>query len=144
MKLVAQTPSRRPALIAKLHVAKKQLGMEDDEYRALLEKLTGHRSAADLTEDQLHRVLARLRDAGFKSKKSAAPGSKAHVAHIQKLWADLGAMGALSDPSDAALRAFVQRQTSVSAPQFLNPKQANKVIEGLKGWIARVKGAAKC
>lgn len=141
MKLVDNaTPNlRRTALIAKLHVAKKQLGMQDDEYRDLLEKLTGHRSAADLAEAQLHKVLSRLGDAGFKPKKSA-PGGKAHVAHILKLWAELGVLGALSDPSDAALRAFVQRQTGVSAPQFLNPKQANKVIEGLKGWIARVKG----
>lgn len=144
MKLVSAAPANRTALIAKLHVAKKQLGMMDEEYRAFLEKVTGKRSAADLDDAQLHKVLIRLGDAGFKPKKSAAPGGKAHVARVAKLWAELAATGVLKDASDTALRSFVQRQTGVSAPQFLNPKQANKVIEGLKSWIARVKGAAKC
>ena len=48
-----------------------------------------------------------------------------------------------------ALRAFVQRQTKsrltpdgISAPEFLDGPQANRVIEGLKAWLAREKHKA--
>ncbi|WP_316154743.1 regulatory protein GemA [Cupriavidus sp. BIC8F] len=53
------------AILAKIHVAKKQLAMEDDVYRAMLQSVSGVQSAKDLTVAQAEKVLAHLRKCGF-------------------------------------------------------------------------------
>lgn len=141
----------RSPMLAKVHIAKKDLALADAEYRAIVLRVTGQSSAADCDAHQLDALLGEFRRLGWVPKaKAAAPGGKAHVGLIFKLWRELGEAGALTDPSDAALRAFVRRQTAtdvtpqgVAAPQFLNPKQAAKVIEGLKAWRARVRAGAR-
>ena len=59
----------RKALLAKIHVAKKQLGMTDDEYRALLLGNFGQESAARLSVTELEDAVHLLRAAGFKLVK---------------------------------------------------------------------------
>jgi phage gp16-like protein len=58
----------RNSLLAKVHIAKKDLGLDDDTYRAMLENLTGKESAAALTVPQLVRVVADLRAQGWKGQ----------------------------------------------------------------------------
>ncbi len=43
-----------------LHIAPKQLGMDDDDFKALLKDLTGKDSRKDLTSGQAGRVIDRL------------------------------------------------------------------------------------
>lgn len=52
--------------LAKIHIAKKQLAMEDDAYRAMLESVGGVKSAKDLTPIGAAKVLAHLEKCGFK------------------------------------------------------------------------------
>ena len=40
--------SIKKAQLAKVHIAKQQLGMDDDSYRALLARVAGVKSAKDL------------------------------------------------------------------------------------------------
>lgn len=136
MRLAAHNNDRRP-LIAKLHMAKKDLGLSESEYRAMLEHATGKRSASEMHFAELDRALVAFKAAGWREKKKSAPGGKAHVGLIRRLWDDLDAAGVLDDPSDHGLRAFVMRQTGIASPEFLNPKEASKVIEGLKRWLSR-------
>lgn len=58
--------AQRKGMIAKIHIAKQQLGLDDDVYRALLVNLTGQRSAAQLSLMQLERVLTELKNKGWK------------------------------------------------------------------------------
>ena len=51
---------RRNQLLARLHCIKKEQGWGDDEYRDILEARTGQRSAADLDDAALARVVAAL------------------------------------------------------------------------------------
>lgn len=60
----------RNSELAKIHVAKKQLGMSDDDYRAMLQSKGGASSAADLDHAGRQRVLAYLTTLGFKPKAS--------------------------------------------------------------------------
>lgn len=62
----------RRGLIAKIKIGQNQLGMDDATYRALLQRVTGHRSCTELDIDQLEDVLAVMRRQGF------APISKKH------------------------------------------------------------------
>lgn len=63
----------RKSLMAKLHIARKDLGLDEDTYRAMLENLTGKRSAADCTDRQLVMLVAALRKRGWKDSRPKAP-----------------------------------------------------------------------
>ena len=58
--------------LAKIHIAKKQLGLDDDAYKAMLQMVAGVNSAAHLTATGRREVLAHLKKSGFRSR----PGKK--------------------------------------------------------------------
>lgn len=85
--------------LAKLHIAKKQLNMDDDTYRAMLQQHGGVRSAKELTERGLARVLAHLQRSGatFTAPKRNI-GKRPHnfnklPAYVDKVQAQLADMG---------------------------------------------------
>ena len=139
----------RNADLAKIHIARKDLGLTEGDYRALLARVAGVDSAAKLGPDGHKAVLAELKRLGFRVRpkiagRVEAPGDRAHVGKVFALWREAAESGAIRDGSDAALRSFVRRQTKgpdspegVAAAQFLTPKQATRVIEGLKAIMAR-------
>ena len=43
--------------LAVIHIVKKELSLSDDEYRNILERITGVRSAKDLTDSQFHKLM---------------------------------------------------------------------------------------
>jgi phage gp16-like protein len=123
--------------IAKIHVAKKDLALVDDTYRAILLRVTGKSSSADCTDAQLDLVLGEFKRLGFEGKKAYAGPKSEHAYHrmVYSLWSGLKPY--LTDHSRAALRAFIERQTGLGAVEFLGPEDANNVIEGLKAWLER-------
>ena len=139
----------RKGAIAKIHIARSQLGMGEDAYRDMLERVTGARTAGGLTMPQIEAVLKEMRRLGFRPAPARRPMSaKAQIRMIHAVWKDLQPY--LQDGSESALRAFVQRQTrspkhpsGISAPEFLGPVEANKVLEGLKAWLARARTRAR-
>lgn len=141
----ARAGGNRAAMIAKLHVARKQLAMEEESYRALLTRVAGVDSAARCDERALARVLAEFERLGFAPVRNRAQRRDARP-HVRKIWAIWGDLKPLLDHADDdALRGFVRRQTKsmknpdgIAAPEWLDPHEAKKVIEGLKGWLARV------
>lgn len=141
--------SARRGAIAKIHIARSQLGMSDDAYRDMLERVTGARTAGKLAMPALEAVLAEMRRLGFRAQPARRPTNpKAQVRMIFAIWKDLKPF--LEDGSDTALRAFCERQTrspkhpaGVSAPEFLGPHEANLVVEGLKAWLARCRTRAR-
>lgn len=65
----------RQRLIRLIHVAKRDLSMDDDTYRAILQRIGKKASSADLTIPELEKVLEHLKRSGFKvrSKSKSAP-----------------------------------------------------------------------
>jgi len=57
---------------------------------------------------------------------------------MRGLWLELHDLGYVRDASEAALMAWVKRETGVAALQWLNTKQAQTTIEKLKQWRQRV------
>ncbi|MBK0062404.1 MULTISPECIES: gp16 family protein [unclassified Acinetobacter] len=81
--------------IAAIHMGKKQLGLDEDIYRDLLEQVTGKRSAKDMTDDDLVKVLQHMEKLGFSKKefghKPSVTLSKAQLINkIEALLADMG------------------------------------------------------
>jgi phage gp16-like protein len=58
----------RKSELAIIHVAKKQLALEDDEYRSIMLTVTGKRSSADLDDVGRKALLDHFKKIGFKSK----------------------------------------------------------------------------
>ena len=143
-------PGGRRALLARVHIARKEMGLGEDAYRALLLRVTGEESAGDATYAQLVKVLADMTRLGWKPKNATRRSEKPHVRKIWALWTSMKML--LADPSRVALQSFTARQTrsvqnplGIADPDFLNVAEAKKVIHGLDGWRARLlvaKGAA--
>lgn len=132
-------------MLAKIHIARKDLAMEEDSYRDLLERITKKRSAAKLRQAQLHDVIEEFERLGWKAKKTGpkragkrrlAEGDQA--AKIRALWMNLYHLAEIRDPSEDALAAFVARVTGVEALQWLDERQADKAIKALRGWLTRI------
>lgn len=127
----------RRDLLAMLHIAKKELALDDETYRDLLERVTGRRSARDMSAAELGKCIDELKTRGFRPKRKAPRSSDPHVRKIWALWRQLGDDGHLRSPDRPALRAFVKRMTGVENPDWLTQAQANTVIEALKAWLER-------
>lgn len=134
-------------MLATIHIAKKQLGLDDDTYRDFLERETGKRSAADLTDVERRKVVLAFERQGFKrsSKGGSRPRadrlSGPYAGKFQALWIAAWNLGIVENPSDAALIAFVKRQTGIAHGRWLrDPEAAAKVIEALKDWMRRATG----
>lgn len=134
----------RRAELAAIHVAKKQLRLDDDTYRALLVGLTGLDSSAKMNTYQRRLVIEHLRKKGFEKRPGAGAGpskfvylSDAQLRMVRGLWIDLARAGAVRDSSELALNHFVKRMTGIETLSWLTPEAANKVIEALKSWSAR-------
>lgn len=127
--------------LAKIHIAKKQLAMDDDAYRAMLKNIGGVESAKDLSQSAVGRVLAHLKRCGFKAvakKSDRKQADDAQSRKIRALWLQLHQLGAVRDPSEQALAAWIRRMGKVDALQWLPTDVASKAIEELKQWIKRV------
>ena len=65
-------------VLSKIHIAKGQLGMDDDSYRALLRRVAGVESSKDLNSRQAGRLMVELERLGFKPKPSSKAKGKPH------------------------------------------------------------------
>ena len=126
-------------LLAKVQIARRQLALADDDYRAILARVTGQTSSKGLPDGALEAVLAEFRRLGWQPKAGKGGGGfgKPHVRKIYALWKEAGIVGAVENASKEALRAFVLRQTGKAAPEFCSPGDAAKVTEALKAMIRR-------
>ncbi len=152
--MAMSAPSSKNHLAA-IHIAFKALGLSADDACALKQAVTGKSSAADMTEQQRKRLLARLAELQSDAAKArgevpcftpkrqtAARPATADLDDrwykARALWSALAAKGHVRIDTDAALTAYVKRQTHVDHWRFLNGHQSNSVIEALKRWCRRV------
>jgi len=144
---------RRPASVAYcreriklIHVAKRDLGLDDETYRSMLEGLTGKSSSRDLEAWELDRVIDHMVSRGFQVRAGRG-GKPAHKLAddpqsklIRHLWLKLHEMGEVKNPSEEALALFVRRQTKRDRLEWISSSQASQVIEALKAWVERAGG----
>jgi len=103
------------ATLSKIHIAKQQLDMDDDSYRALLARVAGVRSAKELDNKQAANVLREFERLGFKPKPSAKAKGKPHNAkqlgpRIDKIEAQLTDMRLPWAYADAMARQMFKVQ----------------------------------
>lgn len=136
-----------------INIAKQQLGLEEDDYRAMLVRVTGVASLRAMTDRQKQAVVGELKRLGFRVQSGGKrlPASfKPYVRLIHALWKSCHRLGVIENGSREALRAFCKRfvahgEGSVAVdPDMLSYTQAAPIIEALKKMEARAKdkGAA--
>lgn len=124
-------PKSRQADLAKIHIARKALGMDDSTYRAMLQTVAQVNSARDLTHVNRQAVLQHLRHLGWrptnihKGKPTKPPASK--QALIGKIEAQLSAMKL---PWSYA-HSIAQRMFNLDSCSFCDPRQLHKIVAAL-------------
>ncbi len=147
-------PATRQAKLAAIHMAQKALGMDQYDAMAVKMNVVGTSSCGDMTDQQLSKYLAHL--SGLQASAAIARGEK--PAYVPKrpalhrttadgsddrwhkaraLWHALATAGVVRTDTDAALMAYVQRQTRMTHWRFLSTWQVNDVVESLKKWCDR-------
>ena len=121
----------RTANLAKIHIAKKQLGMDDATYRAMLLTHGGVSSSKDLTLIGAAKVLAHLERCGFKptpSKVGKRPATTSdRAALISKVEAQLTDAGR----PWAYVDGMAQKMFKVDKFAWLDADQMMKIIASL-------------
>lgn len=129
----------------KVQIARKDLGLREDDYRSILERLTGKTSSAACSDAELGRVLDEFKAKGWTPKVVAGGKARTGTAPIpnrpadhpsarkaRALWLSLWNLGEVRDPSEAALEAFARRQLGVDRLQWADQGTTYKLIEALK------------
>ncbi|KIQ84356.1 gp16 family protein [Aeromonas sp. L_1B5_3] len=147
-------------LLKIVQVGRRELGLDEEEYRALLEQVTGARSAKWLSAAKLEAVITAMKGLGFKVKGGAqvngrrSPPSSAkvqapEVRKLRAIWITMSNDGLLQDGSEDALGSFIRRMTAnanggigVNRAEWLTSAQAERVLEALKKWHIRLMTAA--
>lgn len=153
-------PDTRRDDLAKIHIAKKDLALDEETYRHIIREVgkVESGSSADLTPLGRARVLQHFRSKGWKArrrvaepspKRTAADGAvlanSGQVGKIRSFWIQMADAGAVKDRTEQALRRWTRSTTrryhpqkaGYSALEFLPARAAQHVIEQLKGWAKR-------
>lgn len=146
--------NQRRQLVTMIHIARTQLGMDDDSYRANLAHYgNGKTSSKDMTIPELEAVLEAFKKLGFKPVKkpgnkrlspSTKQGPKDERSAIRALWIFMHRAGFIQDESETALNSWVQRMTAkhnggagIAEVQWLWGADAAWVLNSMKRWAKR-------
>ncbi|WP_312929121.1 gp16 family protein [Stutzerimonas nitrititolerans] len=119
--------------LAKIHIAKAQLGLDDDTYRALLARVAGVRSAKDLNPRQVGAVLREFERLGFQPKPAKRTGrAKPNPATERKaLVSKIEAQLAEAERPLAYADAMALRMFQVERVEWCDVDQLRRLVAAL-------------
>ena len=137
-------------ILKTIHVACRDLGMDNDTRRDLQLLVTGKESLAAMTPAEQLAVLEALKSKGFKpsagksSKTYRRPATRGDIRFCHALWGKLVKAGVVELPGAAGLNAFIRArfEKAWGAVPFdidglRDWKQIATVIEALKAMCGR-------
>ncbi|MCW0207604.1 MAG: regulatory protein GemA [Achromobacter sp.] len=142
----ADSPPRaaaRQRLIRLVHIARRDLQLDVETYRAALLAATGGKkdSCSSMSAAELQQALDHFKRVGFKVRLKPRPSRPVDLhatsKKIRALWLLLHDLGAIANASEEALAAYVKRITGVEALQWIDGRQAERTIETMKKWAMR-------
>lgn len=138
--------TNRRALYAKTSIALKDLAIDEDTFRLLLQERYARTSRKDMSDTQLIDLVEHFKSKGFKPKVATKTHRKMAAGREQgkmrALWLSLWHLGVIADSSEEALAGFARRVTGgksfgIEALQWVREEDASAVIEALKERLAR-------
>lgn len=132
-----------------INVAKTQLNIEEESYRAILKHKTGKDSLKVMTVPELFTVLEHMKTLGFKvvsNKKKAQPKKETTMLDkLRQVWKQMHYHGFIKDSSDKALQTWATGQSKrlnngvvIAKLEWLNGQMLYNLIEQLKQWHMRL------
>lgn len=146
-----QTKTLRARDLSQIHIAKAQLGLDDDTYRDMLYTVTRKRSAAELDAHERAQVLRHLESKGWRPRSKKAPTERIkklppQVRLIYAMWGLLARNGAVQDRSPSALRAWIRHwgqsepdSVGDGIPEMLPTEIRARVADQLIEWCRRLR-----
>lgn len=139
---------------AAIKIAQKQLGLDDETYRAKLKLITGKSSTTQMTEAERQKVLKVFRQNGAaapvpKPRQSFARVdgrdgkpklSGKYLAQLRALWIAAYNLGVIDDNRDSALEAFIlgRQLPHLSDVRFVHhADDLSSVVDALKAMLGR-------
>ncbi|RMH86398.1 regulatory protein GemA [Pseudomonas sp. AOB-7] len=115
----------------KIQIARRQLGLDDDAYRAILKRTVGAESSKDLTPRQVGRVLVELERLGFQPKVSAGRAKPKPAAERTKLVGKIEAQLAEAGRPWEYADSLAKRMYQVERLEWCDSKQLGGIITAL-------------
>ena len=122
-----------------VQVAKRQLGLEDPEYRAILRRVCGVESSKSLSHNQFNDLLNEFQRLGWRSTSNrkgfgrrdgfATPKQVSLIRHLFRRWS--------GRDDDTGLSAWLERQGWASHLRMLDLDCATGAITALRSMVAR-------
>lgn len=135
---------------AVINIARQQLELDEDVYRALLVRVTGESSLRRMTERQRIAVVEELKRRGFRvtaGNRKLPVATKPYIRMIHALWKSCHRAGVVENGSREALRVFCRNilfpgnATVAVDPDTLSFEQASPIIDALKAMETRGRAA---
>lgn len=145
MTNTAKKPDARNGQLAQIHIAKKDLGLDDETYRAMLFTVARVRSSSELDHAGRAKVLDHLKSCGFKPKKNGFKTQAPKTAGASKtaLISKVGALLAvLAKPWEYA-DGMAKKMFKVEKLIWCTPQQLHKLVAALEYAKARQVAAVK-
>lgn len=139
------------AILKTIHVACRQLGLDEETRRDMQLVATGKSSLRDMTAAEQQLVLDALKARGFQSSSCGTsrkgwrnPASRRDVRLCHVLWGKLVRAGEVQVPGATGLNAFIRARfeaawgaVPIDIDSMRDWKQIASVIEALKGMCRR-------
>jgi phage gp16-like protein len=136
---------RRSQLVQLIHVAKRDLGMDDATYRTMLRTAGNADSTKSMSISNLERVLEQAKRAGFKVRSKAGDrrqDTRPEAQKVRALWLFLHELDVVKVPTEAALASYVKRIAYVDDLHWADSRAMARLIETMKKWAMRFLPAA--
>jgi phage gp16-like protein len=116
--------------LASIHIAKKQLGMEEDAYRAIIRAISNQRtdSSGELTDAERQQLLAHLKACGFKAKPQASAPQKNVAADKQAMMGRIATMLSANGRDWNYINAVAARMFKVARAEWCDKNQLHSLI----------------
>lgn len=118
----------------------RQARIDDDARRAVQYRTTGKASLTQMSTKEMEDVLLALGGTAPRQRPSADLPDGPHTAKLRALWISAYWLGVVRDRGDAALAAWLRRQTGLDAARWATPAQTASAIEAAKDWLTREAG----
>lgn len=137
------------AQIRMIHVAARDLGMDQDTRHDLQLMVTGKASLSDMSDAELEQVVRAMKDRGFQAgkgrgRKGRPAAKRGDIRFCHVLWGKLAKAGAVDTAGPRGLNQFIRSRFGkawgaeiLDIDQVQDWRQIASVIEALKAMCDR-------
>ncbi len=127
--------------LAKIHIAKNDVGLSEDDYRSFLNRITGKESAKLMTPREANAVLDEFKRLGWKPKTTkpkklkyqdlanrTGMASPKQLRMIEAMWMT---GSRIREKTPTALRKFLNNKFAISDMRFIEDNQVGRIVRSI-------------